>query len=158
MTAFSTTAFAAQSTDADVSKPPISLSKEYNGQTLDKINIENSIESRAWPGSGPAAQVTSVKIVDYGYLGPDFPGHEGNVGIVVQVMGHGRDYTTYDGVDIDYFRYDPIILTGTLVDGWYYYFDCGPATVGTHQFKIRMVSHNSPYTERTANFTLNITE
>lgn len=141
--AFSTTAFASESTQADNT---LTLPKEHNGYVLN-AEVETPKDTRAWPGSGPAAQVTDVRIVDYGYL-DNFPGHEGHFGVVVQVMGHGRDYAKYDGVAVDRFKYDPIILSGTLVDGWYNYYDCGEPTLGTHKFEVLMRSINSPYTER----------
>lgn len=148
--AFSTTAFAAEKDTPDLS----GLFTESSNINITGIE-NNDVNTRAWPGSGPAAQVSGVSIEQIGFL--DVEGHEGNVGILVKVMGHGRDYAKYDNVSVNYFMIDHIILSGTLVDGWYYLYDCGAPTLGDHRFDIRMVSHNSPYTERTAwaTFTIN---
>lgn len=114
---------------------------------MEVLQNQNSIDTRAWTDSGPAAQVTEVRIVDYGWL-DNFPGREGHFGVVVRVIGYGRDNATWDGSKVSYFKNDPIILTGTLVDGWYYYYDLGIPSIGSHKFEILMRSTNSPYTEK----------
>lgn len=150
--AFSTTAFAAESTQV---ANTLTLPKEHNGYVVD-AQVENPKNTKAWSGSGPAAQVTDVRIVDYGYL-DNFPGREGHFGVVVQVMGHGLDYAKYDGVAVNRFKYDPIILSGTLVDGWFNYYDCGKPTLGTHNFEVLMRSVNFPYTEMSTRATFTFT-
>ena len=132
--------------------------KEISDEGL-KISIDaidEEIDMRAWPGSGPAAQVSSVQIVDIGFITEEIPERAGNIGIVVKVMGHGRDYAQYDGRTVKHFGYKDIILSGTLVDGWYYFYDCGKPTLGDHRFDIKMVSTNSPYTEKSASATFTI--
>ncbi|MFG6331833.1 MAG: hypothetical protein K1W28_08430 [Lachnospiraceae bacterium] len=147
---FSTTAFAAEGNASDLS----GIFTESTCINITGIENEEAV-TKAWPGSGPAAQISSVSIEQIGFL--DVEGHEGNVGILVKVMGHGRDYAKYDNVSVDYFMRDHIILSGTLVDGWYYLYDCGTPVLGDHRFDIKMVSHNYPYTEGTAwaTFTIN---
>lgn len=147
---FSTTAFAEEKSVCDLS----GMFTESASINITEIENEEA-STRAWPGSGPAAQVSSVSIEQIGFL--DVEGHEGNVGVLVKVMGHGRDYAKYDHVSVDYFMFDHIILSGTLVDGWYYLYDCGAPVLGDHRFDIKMVSHNYPYTEGNAwaTFTIN---
>jgi len=149
--AFSVTSFAAEDTP--------DLRSVFTDETVDfnisVSKITNPVEPQAWPGSGAAAQVSSVIIEQIGYL--NVAGREGNVGILVKVTGHGRDYAKYDNVSVDYFQRDGFILSGTLVDGWYYLYDCGAPTLGRHRFDIRCVSHNSPYTEKSAWATFDIT-
>lgn len=142
--AFSITSFAATET----TERPI-LPKAHNNYSLRASHIGDLKSTKAWPGSGPAAQVSDVRIVDHGYL-DNFPGHEGHFGVIVKVMGHGRDYATYDGNTVKLFKHDPIILTGTLVDGWYNYYDLGIPTTGSHKFEVLMRSLNWPYTEKSA--------
>lgn len=155
LTIFSTTAFAAESTNAPHFP---GLSKEYNTYTIDDIKINSSNNPKAWPGSGPAAQVSQVDVVAYGWFDNTYPEHEGNFGVVVRIMGHGRAKATFNGNKVDDFKIDPIILTGTLVDGWYYYYDCGTVTPGEHRFDITVKSINSPYTEKSTWATFTITE
>ena len=131
----------------------------YATENTESIIVENddSPSTRAWPGSGPAAQVSDIKIIDKGFLdGDTFPGRDGHYGIVVKVTGYGTDYATLDGEKITHFQRTPFIITGTLADGFYYYYDCGISESGSHRFYLKMVSINSPYTTRTisTNFTI----
>lgn len=141
--AFSITAFAAEGS------PDLNgfftESKDFNIQVS---KVVNAADTKAWPGSGPAAQVSSVTIEQIGFL--NVAGHENNVGVLVKVMGHGRDYAKYDGTPVEYFDFDHIILSGTLVDGWYFLYDCGAPTLGDHRFDIKCISHKPPYTEKSA--------
>ena len=75
---------------------------------------------------------------------------------MVKVTGYGTDYATLDGEKITHFQRTPFIITGTLADGFYYYYDCGISESGSHRFYLKMVSINSPYTTRTisTNFTI----
>lgn len=144
----SITAFAAESTTTN------SLQNYFKNDPRDlKISMseavnDTGISTRGWPGEGPAKQVTSVSIEQVGILNVD--GHEGNIGVLVKVIGYGRDYAKYDSPPVNYFSSEGFILYGTLVDGWYYLYDCGAPTLGDHRFDIEMVSLNPPYTEKSA--------
>lgn len=155
----SITAFAEDSGKmADLKKLDITdmkdIFEENDNIELKVGNIQNSEEiiTRGYPGEGPAKPVSSVKIFDYGIL--KVPGHEGNVGVVVQVMGLGRDRATYDERTVTHYDFSSIILYGTTVDGWYYYYDCGKPTLGTHDFEVIVRSTNSPYNELGASLQL----
>lgn len=113
-------------------------------ELVDAQNFGGSI-TRGNPGEGPAKPVSSVRITKVGAL--NVSGREGNVGVIVEVIGHGHDRATYDGRSVVHFDYSPIILYGTTVDGWYYIYDCGKPTLGTHDFEVILRSTNSPYNE-----------
>lgn len=121
--------------------------EKIDGQILDVAAPTNMFDTRAWPGSGGAAQVSKIEIgppIDIGHLGSQYQGH---IGVSVRVTGHGRDYASYDGKKVEYVQRKPFIISGTAADGWDYIFDCGPLSRGTHRFELKMVSINWPYTE-----------
>lgn len=126
-------------------------------KNAESIIIENdgSPSTRAWSGS--VAQVSTITIMDQGFLdGDTFLGCDGHYGIVVKITGYGTDYATLDDQKITHFQRTPFIITGTLADGFYDYYDCGIPESGSHRFYLKMVSINSPYTTRTirTNFTI----
>ncbi|KAF5064432.1 hypothetical protein DSECCO2_284290 [anaerobic digester metagenome] len=148
--ALATTAFATETPDLRSA-----FKENTKGVNLDITGIKNPIEPQFWPGSGPAPQVTSVVIEQVGFL--EVEGHENNVGVLVRVMGYGRDYAKYDNSPVNYFKRNAIILSGTGADGWYYLYDCGEPTHGSHSFDIKLISTNTPYTEKSARVSFDIT-
>lgn len=86
--------------------------------------------------AAPAPPVSSANIID-AYIGTD-----GNVYIAVQVTGYGSPSATWDGVTADY---DIQTIGKPTVTGFYYTFNCGEATIGSHTFKFSITSHNSPW-------------
>lgn len=119
-----------------------------DGELLDITAPTNMLDTRAWPGSGGAAQVSKIEIIKAGYINGLGAQYEGHIGVLVRVTGHGRDYASCDGKRVEYVQRKPFIISGTTADGWDYIFDCGPLPRGTHKFELKMVSTNFPYTER----------
>ena len=127
--------------------------ENIDGELLDVTSPINMLDTRAWPGSGGAAQVSDIKIQKAVYIDSLGPQYQGHVGVLVRVTGHGRDYATFDGKSVEYVQRTPFIISGTAADGWDYIFDCGPLVKGKHRFEIKMVSRNFPYRERFASRT-----
>lgn len=132
------------------------LSKEgisvIENEQLDEVSDEKNeeISPMAWPGSGSAPQVTSIQLYDYLWL------ENGNFGVILKVYGYGRDNTTFDGRKISWIKQSLFTDFGTVADGSYYTYDCGPITkAGKYEFKTMFTSTNFPYSQKSysASFT-----
>ncbi len=116
-------------------------------QKLSKTNAHINL----WPGD-KIPQVTSVELYQLGYL------QNGNVGIMLKVMGYGRDNTTIDGRRIFAIEQYPIVLSGNGADGFYYVYDLGDLKPGSYRFVSTFTSNEYPYTQRYYYDTLTVTE
>lgn len=73
----------------------------------------------------------------------------GNFGVILKVYGFGRDNTTFDGRNISWIKQDLFTDFGTIADGSYYLYDCGPITkAGRYEFKTTFTSINFPYGQK----------
>lgn len=87
--------------------------ENIDGELLDVTSPINMLDTRAWPGSGGAAQVSDIKIQKAVYIDSLGPQYQGHVGVLVRVTGHGRDYATFDGKSVEYVQRTPFIISGT---------------------------------------------
>ena len=116
--------------------------------TIKLDNVEYSSEGPETRGPAPA--VTSVSIEGAKI-------ENGHVIVEVYIVGYGHnEIATWDGNNATMIDQDMITGTGSVVYAFRQYWDCGPATVGTHTFKFSTTSINSPWNTKSvsAQFTI----
>ncbi len=103
--------------------------------------------------SGPAPQITSVKITDVS------PGSGGHTMVEVTVMGYGSASIKLDGNRLDSsaeidstFIVDPM----NVIIGFVYTYDCGVLEKGSHTFYVEFTSHNFPYKSKSDSYTFTV--
>lgn len=99
---------------------------------------------------GPAAQVTSVRVVYHGI------NNRGNIVVGVEVMGNGWYRATLNNIPFRSFRTVGFI-GNQPVRGFIEEFEFGPDIPGFYRFDMTATSHNFPFTSRStwATFTVN---
>jgi len=116
--------------------------------TIKLDNVEYSSEGPETRGPAPA--VSSVKI-EGAFI------KNGDVIVQVYIVGYGHnEIATWDGTSATMVDQDMITGTGSVVYAFRQYWNCGPATVGTHTFRFSTTSINSPWNTKsaTAQFTV----
>ena len=116
--------------------------------TIKLDNVEYSSEGPETRGPAPAVSSVSIKGAKI---------ENGHVIVEVYIVGYGHnEIATWDGNNATMIDQDMITGTGSVVYAFRQYWDCGPATVGTHTFKFSTTSINSPWNTKsaTARFTI----
>lgn len=134
--AFSTVAFAAER----ITVKKVNGAQQYFN---DKFG-ESGIQTR-----DPAPPITSATIVDI--LLDDSNNH---VYAIVQVTGYGSAYGYIDGMGVSLVDSAPI--GSPVVTGFFYLFDCGVLSSGTHTFRYSGTSYNSPWNTVSAQATFSV--
>ena len=141
----SMTAFAAEREASEASALRDKLSD--SGDCISVERIDDLIETR-----GVAPEVSSVEIIDFGFIKEDaYPQRAGHFAVIVKMMGYGYKYAYFDGKSIGLpLETEGILNANNVAVGWYLLYDCGELTPGQHKFEIKVQSYQTATHQKTA--------